>query len=241
MDVGFDGKVAVVTGATGGMGQEVCARLGAAGATVVGIDLDTRPDAVQAVVQCDIANPAEVREVASSIIKDAGRVDFLVNAAGVVSTTRPVETISDVEWNLLFGVNVNGAFHWIREVLPGMKEREFGKIVNVSSRAGRTLANFAGAHYSASKAAILGLTRQVALEVAPHNVYVNAIAPGLVNTPMLSGSVEEARVEEFRQQTPLRRIGTPANIADLVMFLLSRQSDYITGATVDINGGDLIL
>jgi NAD(P)-dependent dehydrogenase (short-subunit alcohol dehydrogenase family) len=139
------------------------------------------------------------------------------------------------------GVNVDGAFYWMRETLPAMKEQRFGKIVNVSSRAGRTMSNFAGAHYSASKAALLGLTRQAAYEAAPYNVYVNAIAPGGLGTAMLRGIIDEDRVEGARAVTPLRRIGTVHDIADLVLFLLSPQSDYITGATIDINGGDLIL
>lgn len=243
MTENFEGKVAVVTGASGGMGSAVAARLAGLGAAVHGVDVSTKGTSLDGVTTavCDITDPGAVRRTAAEILGAEGRVDFLVNAAGLVSTTRPVETIGDDEWSRLMGVNVDGAFYWMREVLPGMKERRSGKIVNVSSRAGRTLANFAGAHYSASKAALLGLTRQVALEVAPDNVHVNAIAPGLVETPMLSGSVDESRIEAARQATPLRRIGTTGDIAELVLFLLSPRSDYITSATVDINGGDLIL
>ncbi|MET9327584.1 SDR family NAD(P)-dependent oxidoreductase [Tsukamurella sp. NPDC003166] len=237
----FEGRVAVITGGAGGMGSEVAARLAAEGARAYAVDL--RADDADGVsgVACDITDPGAVRAAGERILQDAGRVDFLVNAAGIVSTTRPVETIGDDEWSRMLGVNLDGAFYWTRAVMPTMKEQGFGKIVNVSSRAGRTLGNFAGAHYAASKAAILGLTRQVALEAAPHGVYVNAIAPGLVRTPMLSGSVADERVEEFRLATPLRKVGTPSDIADLVLFLLSSKSDFITGATVDINGGDLIL
>lgn len=243
MTDGFENTVAVVTGAAGGMGSEIAARLAGLGATVHGVDVSTRdssPDGVRMAV-CDITDPEAVRRSATEIVRSAGRIDLLINAAGLVSAIRPVEAISDDEWAQLMGVNVSGAFYWMREVLPGMKERRFGKVVNVSSRAGRTLANFAGAHYSASKAALLGLTRQVALEAAPANVHVNAIAPGLVQTPMLSGSVDPARVAAAREATPLQRIGTTGDIAELVLFLLSPRADYITGATVDINGGDLIL
>ncbi|BDH55764.1 SDR family NAD(P)-dependent oxidoreductase [Tsukamurella sp. PLM1] len=237
----FDGQVAVITGGAGGMGAEVAARLLAEGARVFCVDL-AQPKVDGAVgVPCDISDPSAVCQAGEYVLEQAGRVDHLVNAAGLVSTTRPVEAISDEEWKRLLGVNLDGAFYWTRAVIPAMKEQGRGKIVNVSSRAGRTLGNFAGAHYAAAKAAILGLTRQVALEAAPHGVYVNAIAPGLVRTPMLSGSVADERVEEFRLATPLRRIGTPSDIADLVLFLLSPKSDFITGATVDINGGDLIL
>ncbi|SFP80097.1 SDR family oxidoreductase [Amycolatopsis rubida] len=121
-----------------------------------------------------------------------------------------------------------------------MKPRRSGTIVTISSRVGRILATFADAHYSASKAALLGLTRQVALEAAPDNVHLNAIAPGLVETPTLSGSVGERKREAARAATPLRCIGTTSAIAELVLFLLSPKSDYIAGATVDINGGELI-
>jgi 3-oxoacyl-[acyl-carrier protein] reductase len=240
----FSGKIAVVTGARGGMGSEVAARLSHAGATVYAVDVvaassDDQSSVVPLV--CDIRDSRSVRQNAGEIMRRSGRIDLLVNAAGLVSVTRPMETIDDDDWDRLMGVNVTGAFYWMREALPSMKTHQFGKIVNVSSRAGRTLANFAGAHYSASKAALLGLTRQVALEVAPDNIHVNAIAPGLVKTQMLTGSVDVDRVESARQNTPLRRIGTPADVADLVLFLLSSHSDYITGATVDINGGDLIL
>ncbi|MET9262139.1 SDR family NAD(P)-dependent oxidoreductase [Amycolatopsis sp. NPDC004079] len=239
----FTGKVAVITGAGRGMGAEISSRLAQAGASVFAVDLKPASESAPGIVpvQCDVADPRSVRAAAASVLADAGQIDLLVNGAGLVSVTRPVETISDDDWARLMGVNVNGAFHWMRETLPGMKARRSGKIVNVSSRAGRTLANFAGAHYSASKAALLGLTRQVALEAAPDNVHVNAIAPGLVETPMLSGSVDERKREAARAATPLRRIGTTSDIAELVLFLLSPKSDYITGATVDINGGDLIL
>lgn len=244
----FADKVAVVTGASGGMGSEIAIRLADSGATVYAVDMkanseNTEGDSRRGIrsALCDITDANAVRQTAAEVVADAGRVDLLVNTAGLVSVTRPVETIADADWDRLMAVNVTGAFYWIREVLPGMKARRFGKIVNVSSRAGRTLANFAGAHYSASKAALLGLTRQVALEVAPDNVHVNAIAPGLIQTPMLSGAVDTPRLEAARQATPLRRIGTSGDIAELVLFLLSPRSDYITGATVDINGGDLIL
>jgi NAD(P)-dependent dehydrogenase (short-subunit alcohol dehydrogenase family) len=248
----FGGRVAVVTGAGSGMGREVTRRLAAVGARVFAVDRDSEALAGtlaaaagsggEVVVDaCDVSDPAQVTRSAERARAELGDITILVNCAGIGPTTRPLEAISDPEWRSVLDVNLTGTFNWMRAVLPGMKAHRRGKIVNVSSTAGRSFSTFGGAHYTASKAAVIGLTRHRAFEAAPDNVNVNAIAPGTIDTPLLRGVADQERIDQEARKIPLRRVGTVVDIADLVLFLASPPSDYITGATIDINGGELIL
>jgi 3-oxoacyl-[acyl-carrier protein] reductase len=188
-----------------------------------------------------IADPSAVRSMFDAVHSRFGRVDILVNNAGIGPTTRPLETISDEDWARTIAIDLSGAFYCMRAVLLGMKERRSGKIVNVSSRAGRSMSTFAGAHYSAAKAALIGLTRHAAYEAAPYNVNINAIAPGSMDTELLR-SVSTPEIREARaREIPLRRLGTVDDESNLVLFLASEESSYITGATIDINGADLLI
>jgi len=165
----------------------------------------------------------------------------LVNNAGIGPTTRPLERISNDEWERTLDIDLTGVFNCMRAVLPGMKERRYGKIVNISSSAGRSVSTFAGAHYTAAKAGVLGLTRHAAFEYAPYNININAIAPGTIDTELLRGAVPADRIEEEARKIPLRRLGTVDDESNLVLFLASNEASYITGATIDINGADLLL
>jgi 3-oxoacyl-[acyl-carrier protein] reductase len=138
-------------------------------------------------------------------------------------------------------INVKGTFNCTKAVLPIMQAKRYGKIVNVSSSAGRSTSTFGGAHYTTSKAAVLGLTRHTAREAAPYGINVNATAPGSMDTEMVRERATPEHIEGERQKIPLRRLGTPQDQANLVAFLCSDESSYIAGATIDINGADLLL
>jgi NAD(P)-dependent dehydrogenase (short-subunit alcohol dehydrogenase family) len=248
----FDGKVAIVTGAGRGMGREFCLTFARGGARVAVVERDAAAavrtaDAVRALgadaeaFPCDVSDPAAVAATKDRIVARFGRIDILVNNAGIATYTRPLEKLTDDEWARVIAVNLSGVFYWMRAVLPVMKAQHGGHIVNLSSSAGRSLSTFAGAHYSASKAAVIGLTRHAAFEAAPDNVNINAVAPGTIDTPLLHEAASDERIQAEAQKIPIRRVGTARDVADLVAFLSSSASDYITGATIDINGGDLIL
>jgi 3-oxoacyl-[acyl-carrier protein] reductase len=249
----FDGKVAIVTGAGRGMGRAVALLLARDGAKVAVNDIHGA--AAEAVVvearnlygaeaidvPGDVSNADDVTRAVEKTMSHFGRVDILVNNAGISSTTRPLETIGENDWSKVVDVNLKGVFLFMRAVLPHMKKQRSGKIVNVSSSAGRSVSTFCGAHYTASKAGVLGLSRHAALEAAPFNVNVNAVAPGTIDTPMLHEDASEERIAEEARNIPLGRLGTEEDEANLVAFLVSDEASFITGATIDINGGDLII
>jgi 3-oxoacyl-[acyl-carrier protein] reductase len=248
----LSGKVAIVTGAGRGMGKATALTLAREGAAVVVNDV--RPELVEAVVNeieaaggralavvADVSQEAEVRAMVDATTERFGTVDILVNNAGILRSTSPVETIPLEEWELMMTVNITGVFLCTKAVLPIMKAKRSGKIVNISSSAGRSTSTFGGAHYTTSKAAVLGLSRHTAREAAPYNINVNAVAPGSMDTEMVRELATPEHIQSESQKIPLRRLGTAQDEANLVAFLCSEESSYITGATIDINGGDLIL
>ena len=246
------GKVAIITGAGRGMGKAVALTLAREGATVVVNDL--RPELAMSVAEeiraeggkaiahvADVSDEIQVREMVDVAVERFGTVDILVNNAGILRATRPLETIPLVEWELMMAVNVTGVFLCTKAVLPIMKAKRSGRVVNISSSAGRSTSTFGGVHYTTSKAAVLGLTRHTAREAAPYNINVNAIAPGSMDTEMVREMSTPEQMEQERQNIPLGRLGTAQDEANLVAFLCSEESSYITGATIDINGGDLMI
>jgi NAD(P)-dependent dehydrogenase (short-subunit alcohol dehydrogenase family) len=138
-------------------------------------------------------------------------------------------------------VNVKGVFLFSRAVLPIMREKGYGKIINISSSAGRSTSELGGAHYTASKAAVLGLTRHTAREYGPYGINVNSVCPGLVDTPMIREEASPEKLDHWLKQIPLGRFADPREEADLVLFLASDEAKYITGATIDFNGGSLLI
>jgi 3-oxoacyl-[acyl-carrier protein] reductase len=255
----FSGKVAIVTGAGRGMGRAVALLLAREGAKVAVNSLtvaNAKAVAEEAhlygaeaiAVPGDVSKSEAADRVVEETISRFGRIDILVNNAGISRTTSPLETISDDDWAEVMGVNLKGAFNFMRAVLPHMKRQRSGKIVNVSSSAGRSVSTHAGAHYTASKAGVLGLTRHAALEAAAFNININAVTPGTIDTPMLRehfskefGDAAEEHIAEEAWAIPLGRVGTAEDEANLVAFLVSEESSFITGATVDINGGELMM
>lgn len=246
------GKVAIVTGAGRGMGKATALTLARCGAAVVINDVRSEwGEAVTREIEsagekamtamADVSEEAQVEAMVAGAVKRFGTVDILVNNAGILRATAPLETISLDEWQLMIAVNVTGMFLCTRAVLPIMKKQKSGKIVNISSSAGRSTSTFGGAHYTTSKAAVLGLTRHTAREAAPYNINVNAVAPGSMDTEMVREITTPEHMATEAQHIPLSRLGSAQDAANLVAFLCSEESSYISGATIDINGADLIM
>jgi NAD(P)-dependent dehydrogenase (short-subunit alcohol dehydrogenase family) len=234
------------------MGRACALTLAAGGASVAVNDVS--PSAAKAVASeiqarggsalaylADVTNETQVEAMVQAIVDRFGKVDVLVNNAGILRTTMPLETISVAEWDLVMAVNVRGVFLCTKHVLPWMKAQRSGKIINISSSAGRSTSTFGGIHYTTSKAAVLGLTRHTAREVAPYNINVNAVCPGSMDTEMVRELASPKQITEAMEEVPLGRLGTPQDEANLVVFLASDESSYITGATVDLNGGILMI
>lgn len=244
----FTGRVALVTGASRGFGLATAKRLAERGASVAVHVRDAERAATAArqvgdrgfAVPGDLENPADLRAIVERTLDRFGRVDVLVNNAAMALTTR-FEKITEEEWRRTFDVNVTAAFLLIRAVLPAMREQGYGRIVNVSSTAGKTVSTLGGAHYTASKAALQGLTRAAAKELGPYGITVNAICPGLFNTELTRENATPEQLADIAQTFPARRLGEAVEVADLICFLASEAAGYITGASVDINGGDLML
>lgn len=192
-------------------------------------------------VPCDVSEPESVAAAVEHVTAGLGEVEILVNNAGVLRTTTPAEEISIDEWHQVMAVNLTGVFLLCRAVLPAMRQRRSGKIINISSSAGRSTSELGGAHYTASKTAVLGLTRHLAREYAGFGINVNALCPGLVETPMIREEAPPERLQHWLEQIPAGRFAEPAEAADVVLFLASEAAAYLNGASVDFNGASLLL
>ena len=247
----FDGKVVIVTGAARGMGKATAVAFAREGARVVVNDV--LPDAAEraadeiraaggaaAAVAADVSRREEAQRLVEEAVRLFGTVDVLVNNAGILSRTA-LEGISEDEWERVMAVNVKGVFLCSQAVFPVMKAKRYGKIVNVASSAGRSVSTFGGAAYTTSKAAVLGLTRHIAREGAPHGINCNSTSPGSMDTEMVRENATPERIAAESAKIPVGRLGTAEDEARLVLFLASDDAAYITGATVDINGGDLMI
>ena len=241
----FNGKVAVVTGAAGTMGL-ACARMFLEeGARVALVDVDAmRLDnlvrflrGAPIPVACDVSDAHGARQAHALVEKELGPVDILVNNAGILSAER-FEATSDSDWRRVLAVNLDGAFHWSRAVLPSMKGRGWGRIVNVGALAAKTGGGPAtGAAYAASKGALASLTFSLAREYAPYGVTVNAIAPAYVKSPTMTEQLNEAQRRQILARIPVGRFCEPEEFAHAVRFLASPLSGFITGELLDMNGG----
>ncbi len=235
------GRTAVVTGAAQGLGEAIARALHARGASVVVADVnDERAEAVAtSLPERARAAHVDVRDRASfeRLLDESGRVDVLVNNAAR-TVFRPLWEIEADEWDDVLATNLRGVFFGCQVAGPRMREQGWGRILNMASISGQA-AGASGAHYAASKAGIIVLTKILAAELAPYGVTCNALAPAAVRTPVFDDLPEE-RLEALRQRIPVGRFGEPAEIAELAAFLCSQEAGYITGATFDANGGLLM-
>jgi len=238
MDLGLSGKTALVTGAAQGLGRAIALRLRDEGCLVAALDMNTcalanLPDMVLPLA-ADVTVEAELQAAMAQMTEAFGGVDILVNNAGVQSKERLPELDTELFEHVL-KVNLTGAFMLSRLVLPQMKERGWGRIINMGSMAGKAGGLTTGAAYTASKAGLMGLTKSLAREGAPH-VTANALAPAFIETEMTDRAIRA----ELAAQIPVGRLGTPQEVAAAVAFLASDLAGYITGEVMDINGGFLI-
>ena len=247
----LQGRVAIVTGAGQGMGRAVARALAARGAKVVVNDM--RAESAEATaaelrasggaalaIPADVIDPAAVRAMVERTVAHFGAVHILINNAGVLRPTR-VADIPEAEWDWVIAVNLKGTFLCSQAVLPELKAAGWGRIVNFSSTAGKNVSTVGGAHYTAAKAGVLGFTRHLAKEVAADGITVNAVCPGLIDTEMVRATIDDARTAAYARSFPIPRLGEPEEVAELVAFLASDRAAYITGASLDINGGDLMI
>jgi len=255
----LEGKVALITGAGSGIGRATALRLAEEGAEVVAADLRLEnaratADEVAALgrrsraVQVDVTRLPALHAMVDSSLEAFGRIDILVTCAGIVQQSKMLQ-LQESDWDRMFAVNAKGTFFTIQAVAPQMILQESGAIVTLSSSAGRG-PRPTYIHYGASKAAVISITQSVAAELAPHGIRVNALCPGIIETPMWDQIDREMFAEygipmgEFRKQrlqrVPMGRIGTAEEVADAVLFLVSPRASYITGQALNINGGSLM-
>lgn len=234
------GRVAIVTGAGRGIGAAIAAELAARGARVAALEADPALAAASGAILCDVADRAAVDAACARVEATLGPVDILVNNAGISpkhdGRAAAVQEMDPAEWDRVLAVNLTGAWNLVRRLTPAMVARRSGRIVNLSSIAGRAYTPIVACHYAATKAALIGLTRHLAGELGPHGITVNAIAPGRIATPMVAaaGGATNAAVAA---ETPLRRLGTPEEVARAACFLTGPDAEFVTGQTLDVAGG----
>jgi 3-oxoacyl-[acyl-carrier protein] reductase len=241
------GQVAVVTGAATGIGKAIAVRLAGAGARIAVADLDaSRAEGVAKelptvaagnhfAVAVDIANGASVKAAAKLVYERAGKIEILVNNAGIAGVAAPLWEQPEDDWDRVIAVNLKGTFNWCRAVVQQMRERKYGRIVNIASIAGKE-GNPNMTAYSASKAAVIGFTKSFAKEVAKEGICVNAVSPAVVQTEILNQITPE-QVAYMTQRIPIGRTGKPEEIAAVVHFLSSPDCSFVTAQCYDASGG----
>lgn len=242
MDARFGGQVVLVTGGAQGLGRGMVERFAREGASVHFADVNDQ--AAQDVIHSDarrnisyhhvdVSDAAAARDWVDRVARDAGRIDVLVNNAGVIRDNR-IENISVEDWRAVMAVSLDAAFYCTQAAFAHMRQRSYGRVLSFSSMSWR--GNFGQLNYVAAKAGVVGFTRGFALEGARHGVTANAIAPGLIETPMLASMNDRAR-GKLVAKIPLGTTGTPSDIAAAATFLCSPEAAYITGVVLDVDGG----
>jgi len=246
-------KVAIITGSASGLGKTFALTFAREGAVIVIIDINQEEinrtvNEIKALgnkcigFMCDISKQIQVEDTVKKIIEEWGRIDILVNnAGGALHTKAKFEEVTEKDWDIVMNVNLKGAFFCCKAVVPHMIKQGRGRIVNISALAGRATASLAGIQYTSAKAGIGGLTRHLAKEMGKFNIYVNAVAPGITTSGPRVEALWNAKSEEEKRRVlnsiPLGRLGKPEDVANVVLFLASDEASYITGATIDSNGG----
>jgi NAD(P)-dependent dehydrogenase (short-subunit alcohol dehydrogenase family) len=237
-------KIAVVTGGCRGIGEAIALKFAENGATVViaDIELSPAPEVLERIrrfggeglgVRLDVSDIEEVRRQSDSIRRRFGRIDIWVNNAGITQV-KPIEELEGEDWDRIMNTDLRGTFFCSQACFRIMKEQGGGKIINIASIAGEQGGRFAGAHYSAAKAGVIVLTKCFALSGGEYNIQVNAIAPGFIKTRMAE---ELGTLRGDPTEIPLQRFGEPADVGNVALFLASDLSGYLTGTTIDVNGG----
>jgi 3-oxoacyl-[acyl-carrier protein] reductase len=244
----FNGRVVLITGGGGEIGKKTAELFRCQGAKVVNTDvgfpasIDSADfSANPAKISLDVTDKRKVEATIAATLENYGRIDVVVNAAGVLNI-KPFLDISEVEWERTFAVNVKGMFFVCQEALKRMIQQNSGCFVNFASISGKVGGVLAGADYSASKAAVICLTKSLAKVGASHGIRANSVAPGAIYSPMLDTYYQDhdQEMEGFEKNHPLGRFGRAEEVANTVLFLASDQASYITGACLDINGGTLM-
>lgn len=248
----FEGKVALITGATGAIGKGVALKLKNQGAKVFISDL--KEEVVEAACKeldckgmaADVTVEGQVKAVVGKVVETYGSVDILVNVAGIIGTCA-VEDITEDEWDLMFAVNCKGSFFFTKHVVPIMKEKKAGKIVNFSSKSGKT-GSALMSHYCAAKGAIIAFTQALAFELASFNINVNCICPGITDNTGVWDTCSEGYIKDmnlpreevikkFTAKIPLGRLASIEDVSSVTVFLASKGSDYMTGQAINVTGG----
>lgn len=251
----LENKTVLITGARRGIGFEIAQLFFERGCKVVICDTDETQtiaaanslDATRTRVlglTCDVRQEDAVSKMIATVDEQMGGVDILVNNAGISpkhnGKRAPLADTALSEWRDVIDVNLTGAFICSKAVLPSMKRKKWGRIVNISSQAARTASTIAGAHYAASKAGMLAMARTLATEVGAMGITVNCVAPGRIMTPMADEAGEQANAQ-YLTRIPVNRLGVPEDVAHVVAFLASEEASFLTGTVIDINGGSLMI
>ena len=239
------GKVALVTGAAQGIGRAIGLLLARNGADIVVSDInfekaEETAKEIRAIgpkamaLKVDVSNLSDVERMVEGILEKLAKIDILVNNAGI-TRDKLILRMTEEDWDAVLGVNLKGTFNCTKAVIRHMTKQRSGKIVNIASVVGE-MGNAGQANYSASKAGVIGLTKTIAREYAQRGINVNAIAPGYIETPMTEALPGKAK-EELKKLIPMERLGKPEDVAEAVLFLVSEESNYITGQVLNVNGG----
>ena len=242
-------QTVLITGASRGIGAQAARTFAQAGYRVAlnychsqqeaqALQKELNQQGAQALaVQADVQNRSEVDRMIAQIEAHLGSIDILVNNAGIAQQ-KLFTDLTEAEWDAMFGVNMKGMFHCTQAVLPSMIRRQYGAVVNVSSMWGVSGAS-CEVHYSASKAAVIGFTKALAKEVGPSHIRVNCVAPGVISTDM-NAALSEETLTQLKDETPLCTLGTPQDVANVILFLASEKSAFITGQTITVDGGMIL-
>jgi NAD(P)-dependent dehydrogenase (short-subunit alcohol dehydrogenase family) len=235
------GQTAIVTGAATGLGEAIARRFAAAGATVAVADRDEKGAVSVAAdiggfpLLVDITDDASVRAAVAQVMAKQGRIDILVNNAGIAGKAAPIWDQTDFDWTTIIAINLTGVFQFCRAVLPHMRERRYGRIVNIASIAGKE-GNPNMCPYSATKAGVIGLTKSIGKEVATEGITCNAVAPAVIRTKILE-QLTAQQVTYMTDRIPMKRTGEPDEIAAVVQFLCSPDASFVTAQCYDASGG----